>query len=164
MNRSTVKKEDSKRLKEIIARYHSEPGSLLAILQDLQEAYNYLPVDMLKLMSHEMDIPLTRIYEVATFYTAFSLKPRGQHIVKLCVGTACHVRGAAGILDKLERTLEIKPGETSGDRKFTLETVNCVGACALGPVMVMDGEYHGQVTMAKVDKVIGPLKKGAQKS
>ena len=164
MDRSTVKKEDSKRLREIIDRYHCEQSSLLAILQDLQESYNYLPVDMLKMMSHEMGIPLTRIYEVATFYTAFGLKPRGQHIVKLCVGTACHVRGAAGILDKLERTLEIKPGETSGDRKFTLETVNCVGACALGPVMVMDGEYHGQVTMAKVDKVLGPLQKGAQKS
>lgn len=159
-----MKKEDGKRLREIIDRYQGEQSSLLAILQDLQAAYNYLPVDMLKMLSHEMGIPLTRIYEVATFYTTFSLKPRGKHIVKLCVGTACHVRGAAAILDKLERTLEIKPGETSGDRKFTLETVNCVGACALGPVMVMDGEYHGQVTMATVDKVIGPLKKGAQKS
>lgn len=162
MDSSTAKIEDKAKVREIIDRYHGEESSLLAILQDLQQVYNYLPVELLKMISHELAIPLVRVYEVATFYNAFSLKPRGRHIVKLCVGTACHVRGAAGILDKLERTLEIKPGETSSDLKFTLETVNCVGACALGPVMVMDGEYHGQVTMNKVDKVIGPLKKGAQ--
>ncbi len=160
----TAKTEDTKKLKGIIARYNGEKNFLLAILQDIQEVYNYLPLPILKMVSREMDIPLMRVYEVATFYNAFSLKPRGEHVVRLCVGTACHVRGAAGILDKLERTLEIKPGETSGDMKFTLETVNCVGACALGPVMVMDGEYHGQVTLNTVDKVVGPLKKGAQVS
>lgn len=160
----TVKTDDKTKLREIIARYRGEKSALLAVLQDTQAAYNYLPVNILRELSREMDIPLMRVYEVATFYNAFSLTPRGEHLVKLCIGTACHVRGAAGILDKLERTLEIKPGETSGDQKFTLETVNCVGACALGPVMVLDGEYHGQVTMAKVDKVIEPLKKGAQLS
>ncbi len=158
----TVKTDDRKKLRGIIDRYDGQKSSLIAILQDIQQAYNYLPAHVLKMVSEEMSIPRMRVYEVATFYNAFSLKPRGEHVVKLCVGTACHVRGAAGILDKLERTLEIKPGETTGDLKFTLETVNCVGACALGPVMVMDGEYHGQVTMAKVDKVVGPLKKGAQ--
>ncbi len=160
----TAKTDDKTKLKGIIARYNGEKNFLLAILQDIQDAYNYLPVAILKMVSQEMDIPLMRVYEVATFYTTFSLTPRGEHVVKLCMGTACHVRGAAGILDKLERTLDIKPGETSDDLKFTLETVNCVGACALGPVMVMDGEYHGQVTMAKVDKAIEPLKKGAQLS
>ncbi len=158
----TAKTEDLKKLRDIIARHGGRKSSLIAILQDIQQTYNYLPAEVLKAVGRELDLPLMRVYEVATFYNAFSLKPRGDHVVKLCVGTACHVRGAATILDKLERTLEIKPGETSGDRKFTLETVNCVGACALGPVMVMNGEYHGQVTMAKVDKVIGPLKKGAQ--
>ncbi len=158
----TAKTEDLKKLRDIIARHNGQRSFLIAILQDVQQAYNYLPAEVLKAVGKELDLPLMRVYEVATFYNAFSLKPRGDHVVKLCVGTACHVRGAATILDKLERTLEIKPGETSGDRKFTLETVNCVGACALGPVMVMNGEYHGQVTMAKVDKVIGPLKKGAQ--
>lgn len=157
----TVKTDDATKLREIIAHYRGEKSALLAVLQDTQAAYNYLPVSILRQLSREMDIPLMRVYEVATFYNAFSLTPRGEHVVKLCIGTACHVRGAAAILDKLERTLEIKPGETSGDQKFTLETVNCVGACALGPVMVLDGEYHGQVTMAKVDKVIEPLKKGA---
>lgn len=160
----TAKTEDRTKLKEIIARYHGQKSSLIAILQDIQEAYNYLPANILKMVSQEMYIPLVRVYEVATFYNAFSLKPRGRNVVKLCLGTACHVRGAASILDKLERTLELKPGETSGDMKFTLETVNCVGACALGPVMVINGEYHGQVAMATVDKVIGKLKKGAQVS
>ena len=150
--------------KEIIKKHGGDKSSLIAVLQDIQEQYNYLPKDALTTVKEEMEIPASRIYEVATFYDSFSLTPRGEHVIKLCQGTACHVRGAAGILDKLERTLGIKPGETSSDQKFTLETVNCVGACALGPVMVIDGEYHGQVNMAKVDKVIGPLKKGAQVS
>lgn len=150
--------------KEIIKKHGGNKSFLIAILQDIQEEYNYLPKEALKAAGEEMEIPISRIYEVATFYNSFSLNPRGEHVVRLCMGTACHVRGAAGILDKLERTLGIKPGETSSDQKFTLETVNCVGACALGPVMVIDGEYHGQVNMAKVDKVIGPLKKGAQLS
>ena len=150
--------------KEIVKKHGGDKSSLIAILQDIQEQYNYLPKEALRTVNEEMEIPASRIYEVATFYNSFSLKPRGEHIVRLCMGTACHVRGAASILDKLVRTLEIKPGETSNDQKFTLETVNCVGACALGPVMVVDGEYHGQVTMAKVDKVIGSLKKGAKLS
>jgi NADH-quinone oxidoreductase subunit E len=150
--------------KEIVKNHGGDKSSLIAVLQDIQEQYNYLPKEALRTVNEEMEIPASRIYEVATFYNSFSLKPRGEHIVRLCMGTACHVRGAASILDKLVRTLEIKPGETSNDQKFTLETVNCVGACALGPVMVVDGEYHGQVTMAKVDKVISPLKKGAKPS
>jgi NADH-quinone oxidoreductase subunit E len=157
----TAKTVDTNKAKEIVARYHGERSSLIAILQDIQEAYRYLPKDILAYVSKELLIPLTRIYEVATFYKAFSLTPQGEHIVKLCVGTACHVRGAANILDKLERDLRLKPGQTSRDFKFTLETVNCVGACALGPVMVLDGEYHGQVNLKKVDKVIGSLTKGA---
>ncbi|MGA2526637.1 MAG: NADH-quinone oxidoreductase subunit NuoE [Smithellaceae bacterium] len=150
--------------KEIIKKYSRDKSSVIAVLQDIQEQYNYLPKDALRIVNEEMEIPASRIYEVATFYNSFSLTPRGEHVIKLCQGTACHVRGAAAILDKLERTLGINPGETSSDQKFTLETVNCVGACALGPVMVVDGEYHGQVNMAKVDKIIGPLKKGTQVS
>ena len=157
----TVNAVEMKKAKEIIAKYQSERSFLIAILQDVQEAYRYLPKEVLSYISKEVCLPLTKVYEVATFYKAFSLTPQGEHIVKLCVGTACHVRGAAGILDKLERELGLKPGQTSGDYKFTLETVNCVGACALGPVMVLNGEYHGQVNLNKVDKIIGPLKKGA---
>jgi NADH:ubiquinone oxidoreductase subunit E len=104
-----------------------------------------------------MKVPFSRVYEAATFYTAFSLKPRGKNIVKICMGTACHVRGAASLQDKLERTLGIKPGETTKDNKFSLETVNCVGACALGPVVVINTDYHGQVTMKKIDKIIDKI-------
>ena len=110
-----------------------------------------------------MNVPFSRVYEAATFYTAFSLKPRGKNIVKICMGTACHVRGAAALQDKFERTLGIKPGETTKDNKFSLETVNCVGACALGPVVVINTDYHGQVTMKKIDKIIDNInKEGAQ--
>ncbi len=148
--------------KEIVKKHGGDKSALIAVLQDIQEAFNYLPQEGLKAAGKAMNIPLSRVYEVATFYNAFSLKPRGEHIVKICMGTACHVRGASAIQDKMERTLNIKPGETTSDKKFSLETVNCVGACALGPVVVINTEYHGQMTMAKVDKVIGKLKEGAQ--
>jgi NADH-quinone oxidoreductase subunit E len=150
--------------KQIVKQHKGDKSALIAVLQDIQEAFNYLPKEALTAAGKALGIPASRIYEVATFYNAFSLKPRGEHIVKVCMGTACHVRGAAAIQDKMERTLGIMPGETSADKKFTLETVNCVGACALGPVVVIDTEYHGQVTMAKVDKIIGKMKEGAQQS
>ena len=150
--------------KEIVKKHGGDKSSLIAILQEIQGAFNYLPQEALKAAGNALGIPASRIYEVATFYNAFSLKPRGEHIVKICMGTACHVRGASAIQDKMERTIGIKPGETSADKKFTLETVNCVGACALGPVVVIDTEYNGQMTMAKVDKIIGKLKEGAQQS
>ena len=150
--------------KQIVKKHRSDKSALIAVLQDIQEAFNYLPKDALTAAGKALGIPISRVYEVATFYNAFSLKPRGEHIVKICMGTACHVRGASAIQDKMERTLCIKPGETTADKKFSLETVNCVGACALGPVVVIDTEYHGQVTMAKVDKIIGKLKEGAQQS
>ena len=144
--------------KEIVKKHGKDKSALIAVLQDIQESFNYLPKDALKTAGKALGVPFSRVYEVATFYTAFSLKPRGEHIVKICMGTACRVRGAAAIQDKMERTLCIKPGETTPDNKFSLETVNCVGACALGPVVVIDTEYHGQMTMNKVDKVIGKFK------
>ena len=150
--------------KSIVKKHGGDKSALIAVLQEIQEAFNYLPKDALTAAGKALGIPISRVYEVATFYNAFSLKPRGEHIVKICMGTACHVRGASAIQDKMERTLCIKPGETTADKKFSLETVNCVGACALGPVVVIDTEYHGQVTMAKVDKIIGKLKEGAQQS
>ena len=134
--------------KQIVKKHKGDKSALIAVLQDIQEAFNYLPKEALIAVGDAMGIPASRVYEVATFYNAFSLNPRGEHIVKICVGTACHVRGASAILDKFERTLLIKPGETNQDQKFSLELVNCVGACALGPVVVIDTEYHGQMTMA----------------
>jgi NADH-quinone oxidoreductase subunit E len=146
--------------KQIVKKHKGDKSALIAVLQDIQEAFNYLPKQALKTAASAMNVPFSRVYEAATFYTAFSLKPRGENIVKICVGTACHVRGASTLQDKFERTLCIKPGEMTPDGMFSLETVNCVGACALGPVVLINTEYHGQVTMNKVDKLIEKIKEG----
>lgn len=156
--------EIKQKTKQIIKKHKSDKSAMIAVLQDIQEAFNYLPKEALKTASRMMKVPMSRVYEAATFYTAFSLKPRGKHIVKVCKGTACHVRGAAILQDRFETTLGIKPGETTKDGKFSLETVNCVGACALGPVVVINTDYHGQVTINKVDKIIKKInnEEGAQ--
>ncbi len=130
------------------------PVPLLAILTEIQERYHYLPHHALVLLSETLDLPLAQIYSVATFYNAYSLKPRGVHLVRVCMGTACHVRGAPKILDRLESQLDIRAGETTRDRKVTLETVNCLGACALGPVVVADGAYSGEMDVAKTDRLL----------
>jgi len=156
--------EIKQKTKQIIKKHKSDKSAMIAVLQDIQEAFNYLPKEALKTASSMMKVPMSRVYEAATFYTAFSLKPRGKHIVKVCKGTACHVRGAAILQDRFETTLGIKPGQTTKDGKFSLETVNCVGACALGPVVVINTDYHGQVTINKVDKIIKKInnEEGAQ--
>ena len=145
--------------KQIVKKHGNNKSGMIAVLQDIQEAFNYLPKDALKTAAKAMNVPLTRVYEAATFYTAFSLKPRGKYVVKICKGTACHVRGAAILQDRFETSLGIKPGDTTKDGKFSLETVNCVGACALGPVVVVNNDYHGQVTISKVDKIIDKINK-----
>jgi len=134
----------------ILERYQHDKGMLVAILQDIQAEYNYLPKEALQKVSNSLEVPFTRIYSVATFFKSFSLKPRGRHLISVCMGTACHVRGAPKILDAIERELGIKAGETTEDLRYSLETVNCVGACALGPMVVVDGSYSGEM---KVDKV-----------
>ena len=132
---------------EIVQKYNSDKGFLVPILQDVQKEYNYLPREALNALSTVLSLPISRIYEVATFYKAFSLTPRGRHQLSLCLGTACHVRGATLLQDNIERTLDIKAGETSDDLEFTFETVNCLGACALGPILVVDEEYKGHMTL-----------------
>ena len=144
---------------EIVSKYESNPGFLAPILQDVQKAFNYLPREALQAVSKGLEVPISRIFEVATFYKAFSLTPRGRHQMSLCLGTACHVRRAPLIQDGIERVLGIKAGETTGDLEFTFETVNCLGACALGPILVVDEEYHGQMTMAKANKILKKLGK-----
>jgi len=134
----------------ILDNYQSDKRLLVSILQDTQAEYNYLPKEALILISQGLDIPLSQVYSVATFFKAFSLKPRGRHLINVCLGTACHVRGATRILETIKRELGIKPGDTTEDLKYTLETVNCVGACALGPIVIVDGKYSGQM---KTDKV-----------
>ena len=133
------------------------PVPLLAILTEIQERYHYLPHHALVLLSETLDIPLAQIYSVATFYNAYTLKQRGAHLVRVCMGTACHVRGAPKILDRLESQLDIRAGETTRDRKVTLETVNCLGACALGPITVVDNAYNGQMDIAKADRLLKNL-------
>lgn len=144
----------SKNVEAIIDSYQHDKGQLVAILQEIQSEYLYLKKEDLEKVSEIMGIPVSQIYSVATFFKAFSLKPRGRHLINVCTGTACHVRGATKILEKMERDLEIDRGETTKDLKFTLETVNCVGACALGPMVIIDGEYSGQMKTDKVETLL----------
>ena len=143
---------------KIISAYRHEPGTLIGVLQDIQEALGWLPQEALSLVSVELDYPMNQIYSVATFYRAFNLVPRGQHVCKVCLGTACHVRGGARILEELERELGIGAGETSPDGRFSLDIVNCVGACAIGPVVEIDGQHHGNLSPSKVEGLLKPLR------
>jgi len=132
---------------------------LIPILQDIQESYKYLPEEFLIKVAEKLQIPLIDVYGVATFYQSFSLIPKGEHIIIVCLGTACYIRGGIKIVDVLTRELDIKPGETTKDNKFTLETVNCLGCCAIGPVMVIDNEIHGNLTTNKLGKILNKLRK-----
>jgi NADH-quinone oxidoreductase subunit E len=138
---------------EITDKYGDDKSSLIQVLLALQKKYNWLSEDVLKLVSEKLDIPLSQVYHIATFYKAFSLEPRGEHLVSVCVGTACQVRGATQLLDKVVDALKVRPGQTSRDMRFSLETVSCIGCCALGPVMVVDGEYIGKPTTKDIDHI-----------
>jgi NADH-quinone oxidoreductase subunit E len=146
----------------ILERHERAPSAIIAILQDVQEEVNYLPEGALRYVAERLDIPVAKVYNLATFYRAFSLEPRGRHQIYVCTGTACHVRGAVKIRDALEREMGIRAGETDEQLEFTLETVNCLGACALGPVVVVDGEYHGQMTGAKAVRLVKKLRQSEQ--
>ncbi|MBN2620213.1 NADH-quinone oxidoreductase subunit NuoE [candidate division WOR-3 bacterium] len=139
---------------KIIDRYPEGGHSVIQVLQDIQNEFNYLPRERLVEVSQVLRIPLSRLYSIATFYSAFSLNPRGKHVVTVCMGTACHVRGAAAILSEFERKLGVKPGQTTNDKKYTLETVNCLGCCAIGPIVVFDKRYIGEFKLDQVDKLL----------
>ena len=139
---------------KILDRYKRKKSALIGILQDTQAEYNYLPQEALLHIRESLKIPLTQIYGIASFYRSFSLKPRGRHIINVCLGTACHVRRAVRILEEIERNLGIKSGQTTRDSMFTLETVNCLGACALGPLIVVDEQYYGKMTPSKAKRVL----------
>jgi NADH-quinone oxidoreductase subunit E len=141
------------RLAETIGK-NGTGASLISVLEEIQAQYHYLPREAIILVSEWLGVPLSQVYSVATFYHSFSLIPRGKHKICVCTGTACHVRGAVQVLDRLESSLGVGPGGTTRDRQFTLETVNCLGCCALGPVVVLDDEYEGQMTTRKVDKLL----------
>lgn len=145
---------DVVRINTILQDYRDKKGTLMPVLQAVNSAYNYFPKDLLKYVARELKIPLSLIYNVATFYKAFSLKKRGRYVIRVCQGTACHVRGAKRVLEEFERILGIEAGNNTADLLFTLETVNCVGACALAPVIMVGDEYFGQMTTGKVQKVV----------
>ena len=131
---------------------------LIPILQDIQENYRYLPEECLIIVAERLQIPLIEVYGVATFYQSFSLIPKGEHIITVCLGTACYIRGGTNMVDVLTKELNVKPGETTKDKKFSLETVNCLGCCAIGPMVLIDDEYYGEMTPQKVIKLIKTLK------
>jgi NADH:ubiquinone oxidoreductase subunit E len=147
-------------LEEILRGYEANPESLIAVFQDVQERFRYLSEEHIRAVAARLEVPLPQAYAVATFYNAFSLQPKGKYIIKICLGTACHVRGAPRILEEVERLLGISRGETTPDGQFSLETVNCLGACALGPIMVVGERSHGHVTPLTVQ---GLLKKAEQR-
>ncbi len=145
---------DIARIDQIIDEHHGEASSLIQVLLDIQAENHWLPKEALERVSERLGVSLSRIRHIATFYKAFSMVPKGRHELLLCMGTACHVRGAGRVLDTMEEVTGIGPGETDLDLKFSLETVNCLGCCALGPVMDVDGTIHGRLTTAKARKVL----------
>lgn len=144
---------DLDRIDQIIDAYPDTKGPLIQVLLDVQAEYDWLPKEALVQVSKRLQIPLSKVYRVATFYNAFNLKPRGSHVVHTCVGTSCHVRGAPEILERVEQVLGVKNGETTPDGEFTLVGVNCLGCCAFGPVVVVDGEYWGRLPATEVDEI-----------
>jgi NADH-quinone oxidoreductase subunit E len=147
------------KVREIVQGYGGDKSYLVPIMQDVQKEFGYLSKDALTAISANLGVPISRVYEVATFYKAFSLKPKGRHHISLCMGTACHVRGAELISGNITDMLKIKDGETSADMEYSFETVGCLGACALGPIIVADGEYHGEMNIAKTTKLLKKLGK-----
>ena len=151
--------EVTEKLQSVVDRYKSGKSSLIAVMQDISQEYGYLPEEVLQQVSRLIEVPISIFYSLATFYSSFRLEPIGKKHVCVCVGTACHVRGASQVVDTLERDLQIAPGETSKDGNFTLETVNCLGACALGPLITVNGEYYGKMDQKKAAKLSKTLRR-----
>ncbi len=149
---------ESSEINTIINQYKGKESAILAILQDIQGKEKYLPKEILEQVSQKMQIPMTHIFRLATFYNALSIKPRGKYKIDVCLGTACHVRGGNKIIDKLERDLSVSVGETTKDKRFTLESVRCVGCCSLGPVAVIDGQVYGRLTQDKIPALLKEFK------
>ena len=145
---------DNESIDQIIDKHHGEPSSLIQVLLEIQDEKHWLPKEALERVAERLQVPMTRIQHIATFYKAFSLVPKGRHEIHICVGTACHVRGATRVLDTVQDLTGIKPGETDLDLKFSLQTVNCLGCCALGPVMEVDGKTHGKMAPSKTAGVL----------
>ena len=149
-----VKEEVVSRTEEIVAPWKGRKGALIPILQETQSVFGYLPADAIQAISDELLIPTAEIYGVATFYAQFHLKPRGRHIIRVCRGTACHVRGSLKLLDKVKEMLKVEENGTTEDLRFTLEPVACLGACGLAPVMMIDEDTHGRLVPDKLGTII----------
>ena len=145
---------DNDRIDQIIDQHQGDASALIQILLEIQKENRWLPREVLEKVSRKLQVPLSRIQHIVTFYKAFGLVPRGRHEIHICMGTACHVRGAPRVLDTVKDLIGITPGETDSDLRFSLETVNCLGCCALGPVMEVDGKHHGKVAPAEVGDVL----------
>ncbi|HRT27388.1 MAG: NAD(P)H-dependent oxidoreductase subunit E [Syntrophobacterales bacterium] len=146
--------EQVEELEKIIEKYKGKPGSLIPVLEEAQVVLDYLPIPVQKKIAKELNLPLAQVYGVVTFYSFFTMTPRGKHTVRVCLGTACYVRGGKKIVETIEKEYGVKEGETTSDRRFTFETVRCLGACGLGPVMVVDGNVHGKVKPAKLKEIL----------
>ena len=148
---------DSNKIQEIIDRSQGDKSALIAVLQNIQKEFNYIPPEAVTATAKALDVPLSKVYSVATFYNSFSLKPRGRKVIRVCQGTACHIKGADLIQEQIEKGLRLKPGETSEDMEYTLEVVNCVGVCAMAPAVLVNEKMHGNV---RCEKALGLVKKG----
>ena len=138
----------------LVEKYQNDDGTVIGLLQDIQEELGYLPQDTLSRVSKQIGVPLSTLFGLTTFYSNFRLEPMGKHHIRTCVGTACHVKGAPFVVDTIERELGIKTGETTEDGTFTFDTVNCLGACALAPLVVIDEEYYGKTDQKKIMKIV----------
>ena len=145
---------DFEQIDQVLQKYKYRHADIISIMQDVQGIENYIPEEAIRYISEKMEINLARIYDIATFYKTFSLVPRGRHIIKVCCGTACHLGGTPQNIDQIKRTLNIEDGETTDDRMFSMETVNCLGACALAPVVVVGEDYYDSVNAGKVEKIL----------
>ncbi len=145
---------DFDRIEKVLQKYGYRHSDIISIMQDIQGIENYISEETIRYISEKMELNLARIYDIATFYKTFSLNPRGRHIIKVCCGTACHLSGTPQNLDQIKRSLDIEDGETTEDRQFSMETVNCLGACALAPVLVVDEDYYDTVNAGKVEKIL----------
>ena len=146
----------------IIDHRVGQPQELIEVLLDIQEAHGYISEEAMRTVAGQLGVPLIEVYRVASFYRAFALSPRGRHVITICMGTACHVRGAARMLDEVAGQLAVEPGETTEDGLFTVETVNCLGACALGPVVVVDDVYHDHMTPGKLRELVATIREAEQ--
>lgn len=150
-------------LKKILAKYRQEEGSIISILQDTQETFGYIPEDAVDWFSRKLDIPSSKFFGVATFYSQFHFRPRGKNVITICRGTACHVRGSERLINRVVADLDIPPGDdTTGDQQFTVEKVNCIGACGIAPVVIINNEIGGKATLDKLMKEIKKLKSSGQ--